>query len=47
MNKPFITIPLPSAKDDHQTENAKFYSDLSKLKGFKHHVIKHNKIFGK
>ena len=25
MNKPFITIPLPSAKDDHQTENAKFY----------------------
>ncbi len=25
MNKPFIAIPLPSAKDDHQMENAKFY----------------------
>ena len=25
MNKPFIAIPLPSAKDNHQMENAKFY----------------------
>ena len=25
MNKPFIAIPLPSAKDDHQMKNAKFY----------------------
>ena len=25
MNKPFIAIPLPTAKDDHQMENAKFY----------------------
>ena len=25
MNIPFITIPLPSAKDNHQMENAKFY----------------------
>ena len=25
MNKPFITIPLPTAKDDHQMDNAKFY----------------------
>ena len=25
MNKPFIVIPLPTAKDDHQMVNAKFY----------------------
>ena len=25
MNKPFIAIPLPTAKDDHQMENARFY----------------------
>jgi UDP-N-acetylglucosamine--N-acetylmuramyl-(pentapeptide) pyrophosphoryl-undecaprenol N-acetylglucosamine transferase len=25
LNKPFIAIPLPSAKDDHQLENANFY----------------------
>ena len=25
MNKPFVAIPLPAAKDDHQMENAKFY----------------------
>ena len=25
MNKPFIVIPLPTAKDNHQMENAKFY----------------------
>ena len=25
LNKPFIAIPLPTAKDDHQMENAKFY----------------------
>ena len=25
MNKPFIAIPLPTAKDNHQMENAKFY----------------------
>ena len=27
MNKPFIAIPLPSAKDDHQMKNAKFYEE--------------------
>ena len=25
MNKPFIAIPLPSAKDNHQMANARFY----------------------
>ncbi len=25
LNKPFIAIPLPSSKDDHQFENANFY----------------------
>ena len=25
MNKPFIVIPLPTAKDNHQMDNAKFY----------------------
>ena len=25
MNKPFIAIPLPTAKDDHQMKNAEFY----------------------
>ena len=29
------------------TDGAKFYSDLSKLNGFRHNVIKHNKTFGK
>ena len=28
MNKPFIAVPLPSAKDNHQFENAKFYQQL-------------------
>jgi len=28
MNKPFIAIPLPTAKDDHQMENAKFYEKM-------------------
>ena len=27
MNKPFITIPLPSAKDNHQMDNARFYEN--------------------
>ena len=27
MNKPFIAIPLPASKDDHQMENAKFYEN--------------------
>ena len=25
LNTPFIAIPLPSSKDNHQFENAKFY----------------------
>ncbi len=25
MNKPFVAIPLPTAKDNHQMDNAKFY----------------------
>ncbi len=28
MSKPFIAIPLPTAKDNHQMENAKFYEKL-------------------
>ncbi len=28
LNKPFIAIPLPSAKDNHQMKNAKFYEKL-------------------
>ena len=28
MNKPFLTIPLVSAKDNHQFENANFYQNL-------------------
>ena len=28
MNKPFLTIPLISAKDNHQLENANFYQNL-------------------
>ena len=27
MNKPFIAIPLPSAKDNHQMKNAQYYRD--------------------
>ena len=28
LNIPFLAIPLPSSKDNHQYENAKFYQDL-------------------
>jgi len=28
LNKPFIAIPLPTAKDDHQMQNAKFYEEM-------------------
>ncbi len=28
LNKPFIAIPLPSAKDNHQMKNAEFYQEL-------------------
>lgn len=28
MNKPFVAIPLPTAKDNHQMENAKYYEKL-------------------
>ncbi len=28
LNKPFIAIPLPSAKDNHQMENARFYEEM-------------------
>ena len=28
LNKPFIAIPLPTAKDDHQMKNAKFYEEI-------------------
>ncbi len=28
LNKPFIAIPLPTAKDNHQMENAKFYERM-------------------
>jgi UDP-N-acetylglucosamine--N-acetylmuramyl-(pentapeptide) pyrophosphoryl-undecaprenol N-acetylglucosamine transferase len=27
LNKPFIAVPLPSSKDNHQLENANFYKD--------------------
>lgn len=27
LNKPFVAIPLPTAKDDHQMKNAKFYEE--------------------
>ena len=28
LNKPFIAVPLPTAKDNHQMENAKFYEEI-------------------
>ncbi len=28
MNKPFIAIPLPTSRDNHQMENAKYYENL-------------------
>ena len=28
MNKPFVAIPLPTSKDNHQMENAKFYKKM-------------------
>ena len=27
MNTPFVAVPLPTSKDDHQLENAKFYKE--------------------
>jgi len=27
MNTPFVAVPLPTSKDDHQIENAKFYKE--------------------
>ena len=27
MNTPFIAVPLPNSKDNHQLENANFYKD--------------------
>ena len=27
MNTPFVAVPLPTSKDDHQMENAKFYKE--------------------
>ena len=29
------------------TDGAKFYINLGKLKGFRHHIIKHNKLLEK
>ncbi len=29
LNIPFLAIPLPSSKDNHQLENAKFYKDVN------------------
>ena len=29
LNIPFLAIPLPSSKDNHQLENAKFYKDIN------------------
>ena len=34
MEKPFIAIPLPSAKDNHQMDNAKFFMKLKDVVGF-------------
>ena len=28
LNKPFIAIPLPTAKDNHQMKNAEYYKEL-------------------
>ena len=28
LNKPFVAIPLPSAKDNHQMKNAEFYEEM-------------------
>jgi len=28
MNKPFVAVPLPTAKDNHQMQNAKFYENM-------------------
>ena len=28
LNKPFIAIPLPTAKDNHQMKNAQFYEEM-------------------
>ena len=28
MNKPFVAIPLPTSRDNHQMENAKFYENI-------------------
>jgi len=44
MNKPFIVIPLPTAKDNHQMNNAKFYEKagccwILNQKDFNHEIL--------
>ena len=44
LNIPFIAIPLPSSKDNHQFENANFYQNFNKTHLSKIYEIDKNKI---
>jgi len=44
LNKPFIAIPLPSAKDNHQMKNAQFYEEMGCCWILDQKIIKKEKL---
>ncbi len=44
MNIPFLAIPLPSAKDNHQYENALFYKKKNCCWIIKEHELNNNEL---
>ena len=44
LNKPFIAIPLPSAKDDHQLKNANYYEAKGCCWVLDQKTLSHNKL---
>ncbi len=45
MNKPFVAIPLPTAKDNHQMENAKFYEKIDVCWILDQTILNKDKLF--
>ena len=45
MNKPFVAIPLPTAKDYHQMENAKFYEKIGVCWILDQTILNKDKLF--
>ncbi len=45
LNKPFIAIPLPTAKDDHQMKNAEYYEKLGCCWVLNQNMLNKEKLF--